>query len=120
MKKQIMLMMVAVSMLFSQPLFARPIDCRPVAKHQKGHTRTGNPEVSASIEQNVISVEIDKYVGRVFVKIVDTNRNIVNTITGYINGHGTLDLSIDNISSDFYILNLVLDDVEYEGTFKSE
>lgn len=85
---------------------ARDIPVYKVKKHLG--TRTTEPSVTASLEQNQLTVDVSRYVGVANVYVYDDNGNILVSASALIEGDGrcSLDLSPLVSGSDNVIVEL--------------
>ena len=91
----------------------------PVYK-EKRHlgTRTTEPSVTASLEQNQLTVNVSRYMGLARVYVYDANGNIVAITSLFVDGMGQCTLGLANLSGGFYEVVIELFNENYVGTFE--
>ena len=93
---------------------AKDIPMYKVKKHLG--TRTTEPSVSASLDNNSLAVNISKYDGEVNVVIIDVTGSIVANSTFIVEGNGSHRLELSELKDGAYSLTIALDNVSYCGT----
>lgn len=93
---------------------AKDIPMYKIKKHLG--TRTTEPSVSASLDNNSLAVNISKYDGEVNVVIIDVTGSIVANSTFIVEGNGSHRLELSELKDGAYSLTIALDNVSYCGT----
>ena len=79
-------------------------------------TRTTEPGVTASLDNNSLAVNVSKYVGEVNVVIMDVTGSIVANATFIVGGNGSHCLGISELKDGAYSVTIELGNVIYYGT----
>ena len=79
-------------------------------------TRTTEPSVTASLDNNSLAVNISKYDGEVNVVIIDVTGSIVANATFVVEGRGSHRLDLSELKDGAYSITIELDNVIYCGT----
>lgn len=79
-------------------------------------TRTTEPSVAASLDNNSLTVNINKYDGEVNVVIIDVTGSIVANSTFIVEGNGSQRLELSELNDGVYSMTIELDNVIYCGT----
>lgn len=93
---------------------AKDIPMYKVKKHLG--TRTTEPSVTASLDNNSLAVNISKYDGEVNVVIIDVTGSIVANATFVVEGRGSHRLDLSELKDGAYSITIELDNVIYCGT----
>lgn len=93
---------------------AKDIPVYKVKKHLG--TRTTEPSVTASLDNNSLAVNISKYDGEVNVVIIDVTGSIVANATFVVEGRGSHRLDLSELKNGAYSITIELDNVIYCGT----
>ena len=93
---------------------AKDIPVYKVKKHLG--TRTTEPSVTASLDNNSLAVNISKYDGEVNVVIIDVTGSIVANATFVVEGRGSHRLDLSELKYGTYSITIELDNVIYCGT----
>ena len=90
----------------------------PVHK-EKGHlgTRTAEPSVTASLEQNQLTVGVSHYTGIVKVYVYGDNGSLMASSSGAIEGNGLCTLDMSAFENGSYNVTVELGDMIYWGMF---
>ena len=83
--------------------------------YQKGAhlgTRTIEPSVTASLDNNSLAVNISKYDGEVNVVIIDVTGSIVANSTFIVEGNGSHRLELSELKNGAYSITIALDNVQ--------
>lgn len=78
-------------------------------------TRTAEPGVTASLDNNSLTVNISKYDGEVNVVIIDVTGSIVANSTFIVEGNGSHRLELSELKDGAYSITIELDNVIYCG-----
>ncbi len=82
------------------------------------HPRTPEPSIEAYIEDGVITLNIDRFMGSVATTIDDSSDNTVVTDFQYMSGSTSYTIDVSSLAADTYTLYLTFSDGrEYYGTF---
>ena len=95
---------------------AKDIPVYKVKKHLG--TRTTEPSVTASLEQNQLTVNVSRYVGIARVKIYDDSGSFVANISLIVDGTGQSALDLSTFNDGFYEIAVEFDNMVYVGTFE--
>lgn len=95
---------------------AKDIPVYKVKKHLG--TRTAEPSVTASLEQNQLTVNVSRYVGIARVKIYDDSGSFVANISLIVDGTGQSALDLSTFNDGFYEIAVEFDNMIYVGTFE--
>ena len=79
-------------------------------------TRTAEPSVTASLDNNSLAVNISKYDGEVNVVIIDVTGSIVANATFVVERRGSHRLDLSELKDGAYSITIELDNVIYCGT----
>ena len=93
---------------------AKDIPMYKIKKHLG--TRTAEPSVTASLDNNSLVVNISKYNGEVNVVIIDVTGCIVANTTFVVEGRGSHRLDLSELKDGAYSITIELDNVIYCGT----
>lgn len=93
---------------------AKDIPMYKIKKHLG--TRTTEPSVTASLDNNSLAVNISKYDGEVNVVIIDVTGSIVANATFVVEGRGSHRLDLSELKDGAYSITIELDNVIYCGT----
>lgn len=93
---------------------AKDIPMYKIKKHLG--TRTAEPSVTASLDNNSLAVNISKYDGEVNVVIIDVTGCIVANATFVVEGRGSHRLDLSELKDGAYSITIELDNVIYCGT----
>lgn len=80
-------------------------------------TRTTEPSVTASLEQNKLTVDVSRYIGIVNVYIYDANGNLMVTSSVLIEGSGLCTLDLSALENGSYNVTIELGNMIYWGMF---
>lgn len=101
------------------PVYSRHISIKAKGAFQRGAARV--PSITSVVadydDYDVVSVNLQKYTGMVWVYIYDTNGNIVGSSASQITGEGTVTLNVQDYPEGEYTIDIVLSNATYEGTF---
>ncbi len=75
-------------------------------------------QVEADYEKGILTVNIQNYIGVVWVYIYDADGNVIEEIANNIIGNGTVAPEVNFLNKGDYTLSIVLSDAIYEGSFK--
>lgn len=121
MKKVIMLVSFLLFLLFTSSQVnaecsskAKDIPMYKVKKHLG--TRTAEPSVTASLDNNSLAVNISKYDGEVNVVIIDVTGSIIANATFAVEGRGSHSLELSELKDGAYSITIELNNVIYCGT----
>lgn len=115
-------LLLALSFVFSL-LFVHAEELKiNVSKSAGTHVkRTPDPSIYAYIEDGVITVSIDRYLGYVFTSIEDANGAEIDSDTEYINGTSTYVMNVSALTPGTYTVYFMFSDGrEYYGIFTVE
>ena len=112
-------------LLASIPLEAK---CSPVVNipmHKKGshvRQRTEEPDISASLEQGILTININRYLGMTKVYVNDTNGNNIMCASAMIEGKGSCSIDLMSLESNINNVIVELGEQVYWGVlnFKEE
>lgn len=101
------------------PIYSRPICFRMKGSFQHGHARVPPViQVEADYEDCVLTVNIQKYPGTVWIFIYDANGNIVDSTVSDIVVDKTLTLDVHGFKKGQYAVRVTLDNSTYDGAFE--
>lgn len=107
-----------IFVLQSQMAFSEDITIRRTNVFQSGGARTSGPVVIAYIDNGIITIHINRYVGNIFIDIIDESDNLVLSDSCYSNGHNYFNVSFENQGTGCYTICITLDNGdEYSGYF---
>lgn len=86
-------------------------------RHSQKGPRSLLPEVSAVLENESVSVLINYYEGNAECYIFDESNDLLFSSSEYVFGNSSIDIPVSSLPSGIYILNVVIESHEYEGTF---
>lgn len=75
-------------------------------------------QVKADYEDGILTVNIQKYSGMVWVYIYDANGNVIEEVANDITGNGTVSSETNFLNKGDYTLCIVLNGATYEGSFR--
>ena len=78
-------------------------------------TRTTEPGVTASLEQNQLTVEINRYVGVVNVSVYDRYNNLIASSSEFVNNKGLCYLDMSNFENGTYELMVEVENTIFYG-----
>lgn len=85
------------------------------------YPRTPEPSIEAYIEDGVITLNIDRFMGSVATTIDDSSDNVVVTDLQYMSGSTSYTIDVSALSEDTYTIYFTFSDGrEYYGTFLIE
>lgn len=124
MKKSLLLLVLFCGLYsFTMPCFAKPskVIIDTTLKPGSQRPRTPDPSIYAYIEDGVLTVNIDRYLGYVSTTIEDANGAEVESDTEYINGTSTYVMNVSALTPGTYTVYFIFSDGrEYYGTFTVE
>lgn len=94
-----------------------------IGANQEGnqYPRTPDPSIYAYIEDGVLTVSIDRYLGYVSTTIEDANGAEADSYSEYINGTSTYVMNVSALTPGTYTVYLIFaDGREYYGIFTVE
>ena len=94
---------------------AKDIPVYKVKKHLG--TRTTEPSVTASLEQNQLTVNVSRYMGIVKVYVYGDNGSLLASSSVAIEGNGSCTLDMSAIENGSYNVTVELGDMIYWGMF---
>ena len=80
-------------------------------------TRTTEPSVTASLEQNQLTVNVSRYMGIVKVYVYGDNGSLMASSSGAIEGNGLCTLDLSAFENGSYNVTVELGDMIYWGMF---
>ena len=80
-------------------------------------TRTAEPSVTASLEQNQLTVNVGCYMGIVKVYVYGDNGSLMASSSGAIEGNGLCTLDLSAFENGSYNVTVELGDMIYWGMF---
>ena len=80
-------------------------------------TRTTEPSVTASLEQNQLTVNVSRYMGIVKVYVYGDNGSLLASSSVAIEGNGSCTLDMSAIENGSYNVTVELGDMIYWGMF---
>ena len=80
-------------------------------------TRTAEPSVTASLEQNQLTVNVGCYMGIVKVYVYGDNGSLMASSSGAIEGNGLCTLDLSAFENGSYNVTVDLGDMIYWGMF---
>lgn len=99
-------------------VYSDPIDIRKTANQRPDGPRTSSPSVSADMENGLITVDINRYLGNASVKINNEDGETLLTNIAYISGHTAFTTSVSQLTSGSYTILIELEDgTAYIGSF---
>ena len=94
---------------------AKDIPVYKVKKHLG--TRTTEPSVTASLEQNQLTVGVNHYIGIVKVYVYGDNGSLMTSSSAAIEGNGLRSLDLSAFENGSYNVTIELGDMIYWGIF---
>lgn len=94
---------------------AKDIPVYKVKKHLG--TRTTEPSVTASLEQNQLTVGVNHYIGIVKVYVYGDNESLMTSSSAAIEGNGLCSLDLSAFENGSYNVTIELGDMIYWGIF---
>ncbi len=94
---------------------AKDIPVYKVKKHLG--TRTTEPSVTASLEQNQLTVGVNHYIGIVKVYVYGDNGSLMTSSSAAIEGNGLCSLDLSVFENGSYNVTIELGDMIYWGIF---
>ena len=94
---------------------AKDIPVYKVKKHLG--TRTTEPSVTASLEQNQLTVGVNHYIGIVKVYVYGDNGSLMTSSSAAIEGNGLCSLDLSAFVNGSYNVTIELGDMIYWGIF---
>lgn len=94
---------------------AKDIPVYKVKKHLG--TRTTEPSVTASFEQNQLTVGVNHYIGIVKVYVYGDNGSLMTSSSAAIEGNGLCSLDLSAFENGSYNVTIELGDMIYWGIF---
>lgn len=94
---------------------AKDIPVYKVKKHLG--TRTTEPSVTASLEQNQLTVGVNHYIGIVKVYVYGDNGSLMTSSSAAIEGNGLCSLDLSAFENGSYNVTIELGDMIYWGIF---
>ena len=106
----------------AMPSFSEDVVIIDILVNPKGPgPRTPEPSIYAYIEDGVLTVSIDRYLGYVSTTIQDSSDTEVDNDIEYINGTSTYVMNVSSLTSGAYSVYFAFSDGrEYYGTFTVE
>ena len=124
MKKSLLLLVLFCGLYsFAMPCFAKSDKIIINATLKSGHNcpRTPDPSIYAYIEDGVLTVSIDRYLGYVSTTIEDANGAEADSYSEYINGTSTYVMNVSALTPGTYTVYFMFSDGrEYYGIFTVE
>lgn len=100
------------------PSMATQVNVRTKSTLPRGGARMPSiTQVRADYEDGILTVNIQRYFGMVWLYIHDANGNISETSISNINGNGTIDTDVSSLPNGEYSIDIVLSDNTYTGNF---
>ena len=88
----------------------------PVYKVKKHlGTRTTEPNVTASLEQNQLMVNVSRYIGVVNVYVYDRCNNLITSSSVFVDNKGQCYLDISNFENGTYELIVEVGNISFYG-----
>lgn len=78
-------------------------------------TRTAEPSIAASLEQNQLTVDVSRYIGIVNVYIYDANGNLMLSSSGIQEGYGSFSLDLSALEKGSNNVIVELENIVYWG-----
>lgn len=116
--KKIIIAIILMS-LAMLPNMAAQVNIRVKSTLPHGGARMpSNTQVEADYENGILTVNIQKYSGMVWVYIYDANGNVIEEVADDITGNGTVSSETNFLNKGDYTLCIVLNGATYEGSFR--
>ncbi len=120
MKKIKMLISFLLFLLFTsnQVKAVCTLETKDIPVREKGAhlgTRTSEPIVTASLEDEKLTVNVNHYLGVAKVYIYDDNGNLMATSSVLIEGNGWCSLDLSSLEQAPYTVIVELEDITYWG-----
>lgn len=116
MKKVILLSVVALVCSISVVANSVVLRCR--AMYQHGVMRMPSiTQVEADYVNGILTVNVQKYSGMVWVYIYDANGNFSESSISNINGNGTINPYVSSLPNGEYSIDIILGNNTYTGNF---
>lgn len=101
------------------PSMATQVNVRTKATLPRGGARMPSiTQVSADYENGILTANVQKYSGMVWVYIYDADGSVIGENVTNIISDGSVTTEINPLKKGDYTLRIVLSDTIYEGTFK--
>lgn len=78
-------------------------------------TRTADPIVTASLDENQLVINIGRFVGDAEIAIVDETGSVAMNTTFAVDGYGKKSLELSELPTGFYTIEIILDKTIYYG-----
>ena len=100
------------------PSMATQVNVRTKSTLPRGGARMPSiTQVRADYEDGILTVNIQRYFGMVWVYIYDADGNVSGINVSNINGNGTIDTDVSSLPNGEYSIDIVLSDNTYTGNF---
>lgn len=111
--------MLAAVLLISTSVFGRDIHLSKVGtKGTSDRPRTGEPAVSADLTDNVVTIDVDRYLGSAIVVIEDESGTTCTTDSSSVYGHAAFTLDVSGLIDGNYTITISLSDgTTLQGSF---
>lgn len=118
MKRLLSLLFVLFALM---PCLAMQIDIKMNRKtHIPGPRMPSVMQVSAFYENGVVTVDVSRYYGEVQAFVYDSNGTVIGMAEAMVSGTGSVLCTLDTLPGEECTLSIVLDSVEYIGTFNAK
>lgn len=122
-KKYLLALLVLLGTTFSFTLFAHDVvvevnEVKETGNSHGGGARSNVPSVSAFLSESELTINVDKYLGDAIVCIYNSNYEVANEESAYVNDHSEFSIDLSSLSSGSFLLRIVLNGIEYEGNFE--
>lgn len=115
--KKTLLLLVA-SLLPFMSVYSDPIDITRKSTINPEGPRASIPSVTADMEADIITIDVNRYLGNASVEISNENGEILLTNTVYISGHTAFTTSVSHLCGGSYTILIGLEDGNtYIGSF---
>lgn len=95
----------------------------PLRKTLPVHTggpRSVLPELCASYENGMLTVDIINYMGDAFITLYDSFGNVKATNASFVEGRSAVEMFVGTLAPGTYTIVVELEDSTYEGIFTIE
>lgn len=114
--KKVILLIISVFVMGISSLYARSIKFNKKIE-QGGRHRTSMPVVMADVTNGMMELEINRFEGKVYVKIFDAFGNVVLSDILQTDGKTEKTLDLSGYENGQYFIEVGLNDITYSGSF---
>lgn len=116
MKKQFISFLAVFAIVLTS--YADPITLKRTTETHQGGPRSGEPAVSADLTDNVVTIDVDRYLGSAIVVIEDESGTTCTTDSSCVYGHAAFTLDVSGLIDGNYTITISLSDgTTLQGSF---